>query len=223
MALQNAKIYILGENDSVSSEITCSFNPSEYKISSDAKYKEENTLQQSQLIFTAPGLSTFTVALYFSTVSSADLYKRGVLQEPSDSTVPPVTNLTQKIVSAVYIEGKLHKPPLVRFVWGNLDFRGVLVSVTENYTMFTSSGKPVRAKLDLTIREQVDGILTTKSHPFESPDRTKWLTLTEDMSFWALAQMHYNDAGKWRLIAEANQIDNPLMIEKGKIIKIPAL
>lgn len=223
MALQSAKIYVLSESNSVSSTITCTFNPSEYKISNDVKYKEENTLEQSQLVFTAPGLSTLSVTLYFSTVSASDLYSRGIMQEPNDTTVPPVTDITQQIVSTAYIDGKLHKPPLVRFVWGNLDFRGVVTSVSENYTMFTASGKPIRAKLDLTIREQEDGLLTEKSHPFESPDRTKWVTLTEDMSFWSLANLHYHDAGKWRIIAEANQIDNPLLIEKGRIIKIPAI
>ncbi|MFI3227524.1 MAG: hypothetical protein R3Y09_08955 [Clostridia bacterium] len=226
MSLKKAKILVLGESDAVKDTIECSFNPSEYKISNEVNYSESKTLGESGNQVSTTTISTFStlnLTLYFSSATAEDLYKKGVMQDLSSTSVKPVTDITQKIVDTAYIDGSLHKPPVIKFVWGNLNYRGVVTNITETYTMFTSSGKPIRAKLDLTIKESVDGLYSTKSHPFESPDRTKWVTLTEGMSFWDLANTHYGDAGRWRIIAEANDIDNPLLIEKGKIIKIPAI
>lgn len=225
MSLKKAKIIVLGDNDSVKETIECSFNPSEYKISNEVSYNSERTLGEGNGLTatTITTSSTLNITLYFSSVSSKDIYKKGIMQDLSNSSVKPVTDITQKIVNTAYIDGSLHRPPVIKFVWGNFNYRGVVTNITENYTMFTSSGKPIRAKLDITIKEHRESELKTKSHPFESPDRTKWVTLTEGMSFWELAYEHYGDAGNWRLIAEANDINNPLVVEKGRIIKIPAI
>ena len=59
--------------------------------------------------------------------------------------------------------------------------------------------------------------------PFESPDRTKSRVVVEGMSLWSLAYEEYDDCEKWRIIARANHIMNPLDIRPGQVIRIPAL
>jgi len=44
-------------------------------------------------------------------------------------------------------------PPLVFFSWGSIQFEGVVTNMNCEYTMFTSTGIPVRAKLDLAITQ----------------------------------------------------------------------
>lgn len=39
----------------------------------------------------------------------------------------------------------------ISFIWGDIDYTGILCSVDANYTMFSVSGRPVRADLTLTI------------------------------------------------------------------------
>lgn len=41
----------------------------------------------------------------------------------------------------------------VIFYWGKLSFHGELTNVSANYTMFNMTGNPIRAQLDLTIRQ----------------------------------------------------------------------
>lgn len=223
MNLQKAKFNILGEKNSISDTVICSFNPSEYKITNEVRYNEKTTLNESHLSFSSLGISQLSLTLYFNSVSPFELYQKDVLQELDFLDAPPVTDITQKIVKTTLINATTHKPPIVQFIWGNLNFTGVVSSVNEHYTMFTSGGKPIRAKLDIVIKEYIEDTFSKKKTPFESPDRTKWVTLTENMSFWELAHINYGDAGKWRIITEANNIDNPLKIEKGRIIQIPAL
>ena len=43
------------------------------------------------------------------------------------------------------------------------------------------------------------------------------------MSLWSIAYEEYDDCEKWREIAKANNIMNPLDIRPGQVIRIPAL
>ena len=52
---------------------------------------------------------------------------------------------------------------------------------------------------------------------------TKSRVVVEGMSLWSLAYEEYDDCEKWRIIARANHIMNPLDIRPGQVIRIPAL
>lgn len=218
MSLKKAKFVVMAEGSSET--ITCCFNPSQYTISNKASYSEVNTSPQNTISFQSVNLRELKVTLYFSSVNNAQLYANS---EISILEVEPVTKTTQKIIAALNVNGKTHCPPLVAFQWGNLDFQGYITSAVETYTMFDRSGKPIRCKMDLDIKEFCDNTLSKKKEPFSSPDRTKWTTMTESMSLWQIAYQEYGDTEKWRLIANANQITNPLQVKIGQMIKIPAL
>ena len=65
--------------------------------------------------------------------------------------------------------------------------------------------------------------MASKQSPFESPDRTKTRVVVMGMSLWSIAWDEYNDCEKWRVIAKANNIMNPMDIHPGQVIRIPAL
>ncbi len=53
---------------------------------------------------------------------------------------------------------ELKRPPRVRVTWGTLPaFEGVIVSVSTKYTMFLPDGTPVRATVNLTLKESSSG------------------------------------------------------------------
>lgn len=217
--LQKAKIYV--ETSSGSKEHECSFNPSEYTIRYSNDYKENQSIgsQKDEVTFVYSRLREFSTTLYFtSTTDFSQLYQDGALDSAS-----PVTDLTKAIVGAMSIDGHSHRPSEVAFIWGNLNFAGVFTGITETITMFSSSGKPIRSKLEITIKENVDSNLSKKSTPLFSPDRSKSATFSQGMSLWALAYEEYGDPELWRLIAKANNIKNPLHLEVGQVLKIPAL
>jgi nucleoid-associated protein YgaU len=47
--------------------------------------------------------------------------------------------------------------------------------------------------------------------------------MTEGDSIWNMANKAYGDPGMWRVIADANDIDDPAKIEMGKDLIIPVL
>lgn len=198
-------------------KIVVQFNPAEYSVSNDVKYSNHSI----------PGSDT-TISQFISGQSPKlmmellfDTYTFANSSNNKDSGTD-VTEKTKKIVELTHIEGKLHRPPIVTFVWGSVAFRGIIVDVKQQFLLFSSSGKPLRAKLNITIQAVRDGTHEKKS-PLESPDRTKYRTVKEGDFLWNYANEEYDSPDMWRVIARANKIMNPLDIRPGQMIKIPAL
>lgn len=198
--------------------IVCQFNPSEYQIADSAKYSEK----------TVPGGHS-TISQFISGTSSAltltltfDTYIPPTIENPNEGGID-VSILTQQIVELTRIKGTLHRPPIVTFLWGTVTFQGIITEVKQKFTMFLSSGIPVRAKLDVTFKSVEQESLLKRISPLESPDRTKYRIFKEGEYLWNYAKEEYESPQMWRVIAKANGIMNPLEIEAGQVLKLPAL
>lgn len=206
------------KNLDTNEDIPVQFNPEEYSLREATDYSviPRRKSDSPVLNFAGGKTSQLKMTLYFNTfhIKSSGL---DVFQEEKD-----VSEQVKKIAELCKINGETHGPPKIQFVWGSLNFEGVVHNVTSTYTMFAKSGKPVRAKVDLTFFG-LPVFDNTRRSPFESPDRTKIRILSEDESLWNMAWKEYGDVGKWRHIAEANGIMDPLEIPVGTVLKVPAI
>lgn len=198
--------------------IIVQFNPKEYHISNAVKYAEKSIPGQESAIlqYIAGETPTLDMSLLF------DTYIPPNIEIPVEMGVD-VTILTQRVISLTHIKGTLHRPPVVTFVWGSISFKGVVTNVKQQFTMFLSTGIPVRAKLDVTFKSINQNGLMRLLSPLESPDRTKFRTVKQGDQLWNFAQQEYGSPEMWRVIAKANRIMNPLDIYPGQVIKLPAL
>ena len=212
--LQKARIVVYKKDKTtVDKTITCMFNPAEYTIRCTTRYarkpdREKNTQDMQYVEREGRELS---LSLYFDTSTS----NGGEMNQA-------VTDYTDDVVRLTDVDGDQHRPPAVSFSWGNLNFKGVITSLNQTFTYFGIDGMPLRAKIDLTISSissEADG----KAQPRSSPDRTKYRTMVQGSSLWKIAYEEYDDCEKWRLIADANGIPNPLYIKPGCVLKVPAL
>jgi nucleoid-associated protein YgaU len=97
----------------------------------------------------------------------------------------------------------------------------VLESVTEEFSLFSGSGIPVRAKLTVTFREAWTIDQQLQQTPRHSSDRTTTRRVVEGDTLSGLAFAEYSDASAWRLIADANLLDNPRILPAGMLLTIP--
>ena len=134
-----------------------------------------------------------------------------------------VRDYTRKITGLMYVDTNLHRPPRLRVEWSSLQFKGYLKSCEEHFIRFDEQGHPVRAKLACTFIEYRDENKLFVANPLNSPDTTKYHTVRQGDSLWALAAEEYGDAGQWRVIAEANGLSNPRVLRTGEMLVIPAL
>lgn len=114
--------------------------------------------------------------------------------------------------------------PWVFFQWGSFStasFVAYVQSVQATYTMFNPSGTPIRATCDLTITQIP--LLTQGQNPTSGAlevNRTHRVVAGDTLQ--SLAWREYGDTTAWRAIARANDIDDPMRLQAGTELLIPA-
>ena len=187
------------------------FNPAEYSLEKGNQFASSPLpgLSNPVLSFVHGDADTLTMELFFDTYTN-----RG----GSD-----VRDETKKISRLLEIDPQVHAPPPVRFVWGPLSFRAVIERLTQRFTMFREDGVPVRATLNVTFKEYRTIEEQISDRPTESSDWTKQRVLAEGDRLDLIAAIEYGNSAVWREIAEANDIDNPRLLEFGREIRLPPL
>jgi contractile injection system tube protein len=122
-------------------------------------------------------------------------------------------------------------PPHVTFKWGAVpSFKAACTSLTITFQLFDRTGSPIRADVKLALT-QVEPAPTSSAN---SPSRPTNPTTRSDGglgvhivrdgdSLHSIAHRNYGDPGRWRLIAEANGIDNPLHLRRGTALDLPRI
>ncbi len=203
----------------------CQFNPEQFHINSRGKFTKETRQGEDAPIvqFMGGSVSVLDLKLEFDTSTSYEL-GGGTLPIPKKTEATDVAAYVAILVDMVRIRGKLHRPPIVKFCWGSMNFGGVVTNVDAVFTEFEPGGMPVRAEVTLQMMTMsLENAGEMKISPKESPDRSKSILLTEDASLWSIAEREYGDAGQWREIARANDIIDPLSVPAGTRLRVPAL
>lgn len=85
--------------------------------------------------------------------------------------------------------------------------------------------KTSRHRFAIKYRDQTDGVLYRGTRPnmeFKSKDTDVFHVIAEGERLDLLAYRYYSDSALWWVIADANDIKNPLRIEVGKRLRIPS-
>ncbi|MGN0065734.1 MAG: LysM peptidoglycan-binding domain-containing protein, partial [Nocardioides sp.] len=122
------------------------------------------------------------------------------------------------------IAAKQPSPPWVVFEWGAFStarFTAYVSSVEASYTLFGTTGVPIRATCQMRLHEipsktkgqnPTSGALTAQRvHRVVAGDTLQ-----------SLAWREYGEASAWRAIAEANDIDDPSRLRSGTELVLPA-
>jgi hypothetical protein len=142
-----------------------------------------------------------------------------------------VRTYTNELYALMNVESETHVPAICRFAWGpgkwgkrdEASFRCIVERVSGRFTLFLPDGTPVRATLNVTLREFVDVEMLVRAQPTHSADHTKTRFVRRGDTLSAIAADEYGDPALWRPIAAANLIHNPRLLEPGRALVIPAL
>jgi hypothetical protein len=123
---------------------------------------------------------------------------------------------------------KQHHPPVVRLVWGKFTQDSAFASLyqfyveklTVDYTMFLPGGAPVRAKVQVGLKQTIP---IENQAAKQSPDHAKVYTVKRGDTLQAIAFAEYDDARQWRRIAETNDLDDPMSLRPGSKLLVPPI
>lgn len=213
---QPTKAYLVVEGGR--GRIECQFNPARLTLTKSAKWGSSTSV------------GTDAPAKQFQSGDSASLSME--LTFDTTGTGKSVATYTSQLLDLVRIDRDLPsynpqqasgRPPWVRFCWGDLhSFKGVVQNLTVNFTYFAASGRPLRAKVSLTLNQLDDEHTRPLQNPTSftpAPHAVHVVRPGETLD--RIAAARYQDSGKWRLIAETNAVLDPLNVPAGTTLIIP--
>jgi nucleoid-associated protein YgaU len=199
-------------------EIECLFNPAELTISKSNTWNagEAKGRNAPELRFQAGQPATLTMSLTFDTTREGE----------------PVTKHTDKLLSLLKVDSSIAgadrsrnsaRPPWVEFHWGSLySFKAIVERLQLKFTYFASTGMPLRAKADISLKQWKDEEALPLQNPTSlTPSLHTVHQLLPGETLDRIAAMHYGDPARWRLIAQANNIVDPLALPVGTPLAIP--
>jgi nucleoid-associated protein YgaU len=207
--------------------INCWFNPKEYTIQKQNQWRVD------------PVVGTALPTAQFGGGQPRKL-SLTLLFDSTDRTDLDVGKITGRLLSMMEVNEGLDgsgknrgRPPMVTFTWGATGtFKAVADSLNIQYTLFRSDGLPIRAQAQLSLiqvekardgssgggNSRRPGNPTTRAVPGIGAH-----VVRDGDSLPSIAFLHYRDPTRWRVIAEANQIDDPLRLRRGRTLSIPRL
>jgi nucleoid-associated protein YgaU len=188
------------------------FNPKEWSITHAAEWKSETTKKGTPPPeFKGPKPASASVEIFLDESGNAagDISK----------TVAKLRKLVAPEPNSV--NGNMPSAPHVLFAWGTaIQFKGYVESVAVKYTMFRSSGSPIRGTATVAMKEFPQP--TPRQNPTSGSllgHRTHRVVAGDTLP--SIAYREYGDPNGWRRLAEANRIDDPLRVRDGTVLHVP--
>jgi hypothetical protein len=117
------------------------------------------------------------------------------------------------------------RPPTVTFHWGDLhSFKAVVQGLRLSFTYFSSTGVPLRANMELELRQYEPSQAFGPQNPTSGtpkPHRVHRVQPGETLD--RISARYYGDSTRWRLLANANGLEDPLAVRPGALLTIPRL
>jgi hypothetical protein len=205
--------------------VPCLFNPEEFTVEKSNQFAEVNIPGLSSPIyqFVRGNARSVSLELFFDTyenklIKDVRIFTDRITGWDAGSMFSGLPNAVKGLMD---IDSDLHAPPICLFVWGTFIFQCIIERVSKRFTMFLPEGIPVRATLSVTLKEYREVDIQVKELDLHSADLTKSWVVKQGDNLWAIAAKEYGDPADWRLIADANHIDNPRLLESGRELVIP--
>lgn len=197
------------------------YNPTSFSVSYNTSFDTGKKPVVDSVVtkFEAKGPRTLTMELFYdgtgASPSSGDLGLSSV--NLVDVQVRTFLNL------AAEVDSKEHQPRYIMVVWGTFIMTGVLTSASVNYLMFAPSGRPLRAKMNITIQESISDTLIGKILQLASPDLSKSIIVKEGDTLPLLCAQEYNDPSLYVKVAEVNNLKNYRKLKQGMELLFPPI
>jgi len=210
--------------------IAVQFNPSQLAFNKGVQIAEIPIpgLDSPLIQFVRGQNETLSIDLFFDSTESG-----------MGTGAKSVTEYSDQIYQLVKIEPDSHAPPICEFIWNNKfpgtdiakelgnqkrnSFKCIVESVRHQYTLFSPEGIPLRATVSVNLREYKTLDEQLAQLNLNSPDRTQVHVLQSSETLSTLAAEHYRRPGQWRLIADANNIEDPRRLTPGTFLTVPPM
>ncbi len=190
------------------------FNPYEYKINKTNNWNPLRVtgLNQPLVTFEHGGPVSLSLKLHF------DNQEAGTDVRAHTSSLWEMMMVDESEKNS--LSGK-SQPPAVAFSWGALYFKAIILSLSENLTLFSPEGIPLRSEVDISLQEYIalEDLGSEARQQVEAQlqqNRSQQLVQGQRLDNVAAAS---GNSGGHRAVAAQNNIDNPLRVPAGTTLR----
>lgn len=216
--------------ESTNAKYTAQLNPDNIKINYSIEYVQSDGADADSKDLKPKGENSQT--LTFSLIIDGT----GVLAPLNGATGGQAqskdvdTQIEELKEACYYYIGDTHEQTYCKITWNKellhyrgTSFAGRLKSLDITYTLFSSSGAPLRAKVALSFLGTTSGETNNKVLDKKSPDLTHIITIKTGDNLPMLCQNIYGDATLYSEIARINNIVNFRYLEPGSELVFPPI
>lgn len=122
-------------------------------------------------------------------------------------------------------DGETHQVPFAGVNWWGDEkvFKGVVSNLDITYQLFTEQGKPLRAKVAITVDEHIPIDIQTKENNESSPDLTHSREVKDGDNLMILTRDIYGDPKYYREVARVNGLVNFRKLKTGMVLVFPPI
>lgn len=200
------------------------FNPAELTLAKQVTWNSPAVKggNAPKVVFQGGQSSTVSLSL---TLDSTTPNEKGPTVQQQVSRLMSLLRTSVKVPGTDKTRASV-RPAWVELHWGRFDvpFRAVVRSLQVRYTYFSADGTPLRARVDLGLVQYDDEVVQHRQNPTSytpAPHSVHRLLPGETLD--RVAAHEYGDPTRWRLIADANRIDDPLNLPTGASLVVPEL
>jgi nucleoid-associated protein YgaU len=140
--------------------------------------------------------------------------------EPDGDISDEIDQLQNWTCPTERVTAGVQNPPRVTFTWGSLQFVGHISSLNITFKQFGVAGQPVRAEVNIALTENPPAVAGTNPTSGGIAGRKVHVVSAGD-TLHSVSYREYGSPGHWRVLAEANGIDDPLRVTPGMTLLIP--
>ena len=208
--------------------IPCWFNPREYAISKSNAWTVKHVIGAGlpRAQFGGGQARELTLELLFDASDAAGSDVRGVTDR-----LFAMMEVNPSLGRGAGTTRNAGRPPMLTFVWGRtLSFRAVARQLAVQYTLFDIDGSPLRASARLTLVQAERALDGTGGRTDQPPGQNPTTSGTAGIrahvvqtsdSLPSIADSCYGTPTRWRAIAAANRIVDPLRLQPGSVLIVP--
>ncbi len=212
------------------------FNPDTLKVSFSNQVVSGDQRGAAAMQFVGTGTTKLAFDLWFDVTNPehvlVDRAEHTLIVDPKAGTpkgtaLPDDVRALTKDVVHFITPGKDNRgtarepkyiPPGVRFLWGTFKFEGIVESITESLEYFSADGRPLRAKISLSLtRQEIQFVAPKQGAAAKPPQQAQ-----DGDSAASLKGKASGDPAGWQSMAAANGIENPRRLAVGTMVDVSA-
>lgn len=182
--------------------------------------------QQSSGQFVGAGTTKLSIQIWFDVNAPLPEGKQGTID------VRELTKDVAYFITPIKSDRDPNQfvPPAVRFLWGSFHFDGIVESLEESLEFFSDDGLPLRASITMGLTQQkIEAFEGRKGGQTSQPPGTGPAPGTRPLaqapagsSLQGMVDVGGGAGVEWQKVASANAIENPRLLEPGRLIDVNA-